>query len=72
MMDGFKSRNVPKISVAKTVQLKPIAMVEPQMTKLSEINSPEEITNYYDSVEQNKAVDSINLESKTTEVEEIF
>ncbi len=72
IMDRFKSRNVPKMAVAKSVQLKPIAMVEPQMTKLSEINNLEEITNYYESTEQNIAVDGMNMDSKTNEVEEIF
>lgn len=69
IMDRFKNKNVPKIAVVQPVQLRPIARIEPQMTKLSEINSPEEITNYYNSVEQNKAVDSMNLERKTTEIE---
>ena len=72
MIDRFKSRNVPKMAVAKPVQLKPIAMVEPQMTKLSEIKSSEEITNYYESTEQNIAVDGMNIDSKTNELEEIF
>lgn len=72
IIDRMKARHVPKIAMAPKLEFKKLSAIEPRMDKLEQVNSQEEIENYYIELQETYSTENPNLCKAKTEVEEIF